>query len=75
MRRSTRATRHNGSALTEREMDVVRLLAEGLRNKAIGEKLDISEGTVKIHLHKIFEKLHVDSRLTLSIYIRDNGLI
>ena len=75
MRRSTRATRHNGSALTEREMDVVRLLAEGLRNKTIGEKLLISEGTVKIHLHKIFAKLHVDSRLELGIYVRDNRLV
>jgi DNA-binding NarL/FixJ family response regulator len=75
MRRSTRATRHNGTALTEREMEVVRLLAMGLRNRAIGEKLSIAEGTVKIHLHTIYEKLNLDSRLGLALYARANGLV
>ena len=75
MRRSTRATRHNGSALTEREMEVIRLLAKGLRNKAIGEKLYINEGTVKIHLHTIYKKLNLDSRLGLALYARANGLV
>jgi DNA-binding NarL/FixJ family response regulator len=56
-------------------MDVIRLLAEGLRNKAIGEKLYISEGTVKIHLHTIYEKLNLDSRLGLALYARANGLV
>jgi DNA-binding NarL/FixJ family response regulator len=75
MRRSTRATRHNGMALTEREMEVVRLLVMGLRNRAIGEKLSITEGTVKIHLHTIYEKLNLDSRLGLALYARANGLV
>lgn len=62
-------------ALTKREMEIVRMLASGLRNKEIGERLTISEGTVKMHLHSIYEKLHVSGRLELTIYARDNGLV
>jgi DNA-binding NarL/FixJ family response regulator len=46
-----------------------------LTNKLIGKKLYISEGTVKTHLHKIYDKLHVDSRLALALYARDKGLV
>jgi len=46
-----------------------------LANQQIGKKLYISEGTVKTHLHKIYDKLHVDSRLALALYARDNGLV
>jgi DNA-binding NarL/FixJ family response regulator len=49
--------------LTPREIEVVRLVATGLRNKEIAERLTISEGTVKIHLHNSYEKLDVDSRV------------
>ncbi len=61
--------------LSPREIEIVRLLASGLSNKAIGKQLFISEGTVKSHLHNIFEKLHIQSRLALSLYARDMGLI
>jgi DNA-binding NarL/FixJ family response regulator len=60
--------------LTPREMDVVRLLGSGLRNREIGQTLSISEGTVKIHLHNIFNKLGLDSRLALGIYAKENRL-
>jgi DNA-binding NarL/FixJ family response regulator len=60
--------------LTQREVEVTRLLAKGLRNRAIGEKLSIKEGTVKVHLHMIYEKLDVDSRLGLALYARAKGL-
>lgn len=63
-----------GSELTPRELDVVRLVLEGLRNKEIGERLAIGEGTVKIHLHRIYEKLGVDSRLALAATARARGL-
>jgi DNA-binding NarL/FixJ family response regulator len=61
--------------LTARELEIMRMLASGLRNKEIAEKLAISIGTVKIHLHHIYEKLHVSSRLELLRYAQEKGLI
>jgi DNA-binding NarL/FixJ family response regulator len=51
----------------------MRLVAQGIRNQSIAEALCISEGTVKIHLHNIYKKLHIDSRMALSLYARDKG--
>jgi len=50
-------------------------MARGLRNKEIAEKLSISEGTAKIHLHNIYEKLRVDGRLALTLFAREKGLL
>jgi DNA-binding NarL/FixJ family response regulator len=61
--------------LTSRELEIVRLAASGLRNKEIADKLAISEGTVKIHLHKSYEKLHVGSRIALLRYAQAKGLV
>ena len=61
--------------LTKRELEIVRMAATGLRNKEIGEKLSISEGTVKMHLHSIYEKLEISGRMELSIYARENELL
>ncbi len=60
--------------LTAREADVARSVALGLRNKEIAEKASISEGTVKMHLHNIYEKLGIGSRTELAIYVRDVGV-
>jgi DNA-binding NarL/FixJ family response regulator len=62
------------SALTPREVEVTRMVAEGLRNKEIAARLEISEGTVKFHLHGIYEKLQIDGRYALMSYARDHGL-
>ncbi len=67
--------RHAYEILSSREIEVIHLVASGLANQQIGKKLSISEGTVKTHLHKIYDKLHVDSRLALALYARDNGLV
>jgi two-component system nitrate/nitrite response regulator NarL len=64
-----------GKVLTNREVEIVRLVATGLRNKQIADQLNITEGTVKIHLHSIFEKLGVSSRVELSNYAREKSLL
>ena len=60
--------------LTPRELEIVRMIVQGLRNKAIAERLAISEGTVKLHLHNVYEKLGVDGRLSLMVYAQQNGV-
>lgn len=55
------AHRHE-DALSEREHQVLTLLAQGLLYKEIAERLGISTGTVKQHIHRIYEKLHVHNR-------------
>jgi DNA-binding NarL/FixJ family response regulator len=67
--------REVSSVLTPREIEIVRLAAQGLRNQAIADQLHISEGTVKVHLHNIYEKLGVDGRVALTLYAREKGLI
>lgn len=68
-------TREIESLLTPREMEVLRKVLQGLRNKELAEVLHVSEGTVKTHLHSIYEKLRVDSRAALIVYCRDKGII
>jgi DNA-binding NarL/FixJ family response regulator len=68
------AQREASKVLTPREIEIVRMITQGLRNKAIAERLSISEGTVKIHLHNIYEKLGVDGRLELMLYAQNKGL-
>lgn len=52
--------------LTPRELEIARLTADGLRTRDVGEILDISPGTVKIHLSRIYEKLSITSRVELA---------
>lgn len=61
--------------LTDREIEIACAVASGLRNKAIAERLHISEGTVKVHLHNIYHKLNLDGRLALTVYARTKGLV
>ena len=74
LRRQAAATRV-AQVLTGREIEVVRMVATGLRNKEIADRLAISEGTVKAHLRTVFDKLGIDSRVQLSIYARENALV
>jgi DNA-binding NarL/FixJ family response regulator len=67
--------REVAGVLTPGEIEIVRMVASGLRNKEIADKLSISEGTVKIHLHHIYEKLHLNGRLELALYAQDRGLV
>lgn len=57
--------------LTHREIDVAKMLSEGLSNKSIASMLNISERTVKAHLTSIFQKLEVQDRLQLALFLKD----
>ncbi|MBR0928603.1 response regulator [Bradyrhizobium diazoefficiens] len=52
--------------LTPRERQIVRLVSEGMSNKEIARRLDVSQGTVKVHLHNIFQKLEITNRTVLA---------
>jgi DNA-binding NarL/FixJ family response regulator len=60
--------------LTPRELEIARAVAGGLRNKEIADKLSISEGTVKVHLHTIYSKLGVDGRMALVLRLKEKAL-
>ena len=61
--------------LSRRETEIVKMVAAGLRNKEIALKLSIGEGTVKTHLHTIYEKLGVHGRVELTTYAIERGII
>lgn len=61
--------------LTDRELEVLRLVTEGLRNKEIGARLGVSENTAKFHLRNILEKLHAGSRTELAARAVREGLV
>jgi DNA-binding NarL/FixJ family response regulator len=67
MRRFTRQ-------LTPRETEIARLAVLGIPTREIAERLDVKQGTVKIHLHSIYEKLNVGGRLGLVLFARRHGL-
>ena len=69
------AAREIEALITPREISIVKMAAQGLKNKEISARLFISEGTVKVHLHNIFEKLQVKGRLALLHYALEKGLI
>lgn len=62
------------SPLSAREREIVCLVAQGYKNKEMAEKMNISEQTVKNHLHNIFDKLGVSDRLELALYAISKGL-
>jgi two-component system, NarL family, nitrate/nitrite response regulator NarL len=61
--------------LSKRETEIVKMVAAGLRNKEIADRLSIGEGTVKSHLHSIYEKLGVHGRVELTMYAYERGII
>jgi two-component system NarL family response regulator len=65
----------NAPTLTERELEVLRLVAQGLANRDIAEQLFISENTVKNHVRNILDKLRLHSRMEAVVYaVRENLL-
>lgn len=55
----------NGTTLTRRQREVTQLVCEGLSNKEIARRLECSDGTIKVHMHNIFERLNVPNRTAL----------
>ena len=72
--RGERDSEKDRKELSQREKEVVGLVASGCRNKEIANKLFISEQTVKTHLSNIFQKLEINDRLELALYAMRNGL-
>ncbi len=60
--------------LTERELEVLRLVATGATNREIAEKLSVSEGTVKNHMSSILTRLGLRDRLQAALYALEHGL-
>jgi RNA polymerase sigma factor (sigma-70 family) len=54
------------AVLTDREREIMRLVSEGLSNKAIARRLNISHGTIKVHLHHMYQKLEINNRTVLA---------
>jgi len=67
--------RDESPALTERELQVIRLITEGADNATIGRELSISKHTVKQYVTNIFEELGVQSRVQAAVYAVRNGLV
>lgn len=63
------------SELSNRELDIVRLVATGLSNKEISVQLHVSEKTVKNHMGRIFSKLNINARSQAAVYAIRNGLV
>ena len=76
-KRTKTLLRHGGpgAGFTAREEDVLRFLVKGDCNKGIARKLDISANTVKAHVSRICEKLHVGSRVQVAVKATQRGLV
>jgi DNA-binding NarL/FixJ family response regulator len=71
-----RALNHEAALdeLSGRETEIVRLIAQGLSNRDIGTRLLLSEKTVKNHISRIFDKLHITARTQAAVYAIKTGI-
>jgi len=58
-------------SLTPRERELIELVRQGLRNRDIASQLGVTEGTVKVYLHAIFDKVSVDNRTELAMRAKE----
>jgi DNA-binding NarL/FixJ family response regulator len=68
-------SREAANLLTHREIELVRMVAHGLRNREIAERLHITEGTVKTHLRNVYQKTGVENRVGVRVFAEEKGLI
>lgn len=73
--RRENGAREIAGVLTPREMELVRMVGIGLGNQSIAERLAISQGTVRAHLHNIYRKLSLGRRVELVLFARERQLI
>jgi DNA-binding NarL/FixJ family response regulator len=59
----------NSDVLSVREREVTLLAAKGLANKVIARELNVAEGTVKLHLHRVYQKLGIKGRFALAVRV------
>ena len=74
LRRRSQTPIPSSSQLSPREADIIRLIAQGLSNRDIGQRLVLSEKTVKNHVSRIFSKLHFTARSQAAVHAVRNGL-
>jgi two-component system NarL family response regulator len=71
--RRANALRSHASCLTRRESEVIKLIAEGLSNKEIAQRLNVATFTVKSHVHNVLEKLTLRTRVQIASYYVKEG--
>ncbi|NOY98595.1 MAG: response regulator transcription factor [Chloroflexi bacterium] len=69
------APKESGEVLTPREMEILRLISQGLSNREIGEKIYLSQGRVKDHVHSILQKLNTKNRVEAILIAAKSGLL
>ncbi len=72
LKKSSKVRTHQIDPLTTRERQIVRVMAEGLTNQEVAQRLRLAEGTVKVHLHRIYRKLGIANRTALAILAHTN---
>ncbi|HEY0625781.1 MAG TPA: response regulator transcription factor [Allosphingosinicella sp.] len=70
----TEPPRPKGARLSAREQLVMKLVAAGRRNREIADELKITEGTVKVYLHRLYQRMGVSNRTELAMHARDLGV-
>jgi len=75
MLRREAGARRMATILTDRETEIMCLVAQGLSNREIGERISVGEGTVKVHVHNIYAKLGINNRVDLTLYAQKKGLV
>lgn len=73
LREGAQPTDPEKAGLTDREREILRLIAEGLSNKLIARRLDIAEGTVKVHVKHLLKKLNLRSRVEAAVWAIGRG--